>query len=56
MRLQINIPEEAWERVKKLATSECRPPRYQLEHLILEALRTRQKDQPSSNKEVAHAN
>jgi predicted transcriptional regulator len=53
MRLQISLPTETWERVKELADAERRPPKYQVEHLIIEALRTRQEEQATSDKEVA---
>ena len=54
MRLQISLPMETWEQVKKLADDERRPPRYQIEHLVIEALRARQVDK-STSKEAAHA-
>ena len=44
-RLYIEIPRDTWEQVKKLADAERRPPRYQVEHLVIEALRARKGDQ-----------
>jgi hypothetical protein len=44
-RLYIEIPRDTWEQVKKLADAERRPPRYQVEHLVIKALRARKGDQ-----------
>jgi hypothetical protein len=55
-RLYIEIPKDTWEKVKELADAERRPPRYQVEHLVIEALRARQVDQPTSDKEEVPAN
>jgi hypothetical protein len=45
MRLQIILPTETWEQIKELADAERRPPRYQVEHLVIETLRARKADQ-----------
>jgi hypothetical protein len=44
-RLYIKIPRDTWEQVKKLADAERRPPRYQVEHLVIQALQERRQQQ-----------
>jgi hypothetical protein len=51
MKLQISLPPEAWQQVIQLADAERRPPRYQVGHLVIEALRARKADQIVSEEE-----
>lgn len=55
MKLQISLPTETWNQIIELADEERRPPKYQIEHLVIEALRARRADTaPSEVKEVAN--
>lgn len=59
MRLQISLPQEMWEKVRQLAELERRPPRNQIEHFIVEAVKRRPAEaaKPSDTPlaEVVHA-
>jgi hypothetical protein len=37
MRIQISLPPETWEAVKEMARTDRRPPRQQVEYLVIQA-------------------
>jgi hypothetical protein len=51
LRVQVVLPPDLGARVRKLAEAEHRPVRFQIERLVIEALRARDEDEPPTDRQ-----
>jgi hypothetical protein len=55
VRLQISLPPETWEAVKEMARAARRPPRQQIEYLVIRAVKGKYSENTSREPVTAGA-